>query len=289
MVRRRANLASCAPPGFPPPVRLAAGGRRCRRPGRRYRRCRPRSGARRRRCPRPLRRRPGWLFCCSLPSPGSIPSGGRLRRPRRPRRVAGAWLPAGSPRGAGPGPGAPATKRRFRRGRGPVSARSLAASLGASVIPPVDDLPWGLSGYRLPPGGASCSCRQQRQPSPAGFRPGVAPRRASPPPPAGRSRSCGGRGGRRLTSVAPGRRHGHHGQLLPRFRRPVAGAIAPADLYVRTLGGACGPATLDVAEQTRIANLPGIAAVRFTRHDSLRLAGGRLRWPDRPPGGGRWA
>ncbi|HMX16712.1 MAG TPA: ABC transporter permease [Rhodocyclaceae bacterium] len=51
--------------------------------------------------------------------------------------------------------------------------------------------------------------------------------------------------------------------------------LLPADLYVRTLGGARGPATLDVAEQTRIANLPGIAAVRFTRHDSLRLAGGK--------------
>jgi len=49
--------------------------------------------------------------------------------------------------------------------------------------------------------------------------------------------------------------------------------ILPADLYLRA-GRAQSGAFLDAALQARISRLKGVSAVNYTRHDSLRLAGG---------------
>ncbi|MBL8433623.1 MAG: ABC transporter permease [Zoogloea sp.] len=50
--------------------------------------------------------------------------------------------------------------------------------------------------------------------------------------------------------------------------------LLPADLYLRA-GKASGSGHLDEALQARIAATPGVGAVSFTRHDSLRLAAGQ--------------
>jgi putative ABC transport system permease protein len=50
--------------------------------------------------------------------------------------------------------------------------------------------------------------------------------------------------------------------------------VLPADLYLRA-GTPQAGATLDAALQARIAAVPGVGSVRFTRHDSLRLAAGQ--------------
>jgi len=50
--------------------------------------------------------------------------------------------------------------------------------------------------------------------------------------------------------------------------------VLPADLYLRA-GRANSSGHLDAALQARIAAVPGIARVAFTRHDSLRLAAGK--------------
>jgi putative ABC transport system permease protein len=51
--------------------------------------------------------------------------------------------------------------------------------------------------------------------------------------------------------------------------------VLPADLYLRA-GRAHSSGYLDEALQARIAAVPGIASVAFTRHDSLRLAAGKV-------------
>ena len=51
--------------------------------------------------------------------------------------------------------------------------------------------------------------------------------------------------------------------------------VLPADLYLRA-GRAHSSGHLDAALQARIGAVPGIARVNFTRHDSLRLAAGKV-------------
>jgi putative ABC transport system permease protein len=52
------------------------------------------------------------------------------------------------------------------------------------------------------------------------------------------------------------------------------GQILPADLYLRA-GRAQSGGVLDEALQLRLADVPGVARVEFTRHDSLRLVPGQ--------------
>jgi len=65
--------------------------------------------------------------------------------------------------------------------------------------------------------------------------------------------------------------------MVASFRGSVdewLGQVLPADLYLRP-GKVQTSGFLDESLQARIRALPGIAEVRFTRHDSLRLAPGR--------------
>ena len=194
--------------------------------------------------------------------------------------VAGAWLPAREAARVAPAQALRAgDEAALPAGRGSpgLGLALLAASLGASVIPPVDGLP--LGGY------LAIACLLAGSvlllPAAAAALARWVPTRGSLPARLAASRLQAAPGhavvaaAGVLTSVALA---AAMAIMVSSFRDSVDQWLAqllPADLYVRTLGGARGPATLDVAEQTRIANLPGIAAVRFTRHDSLRLAGGK--------------
>ncbi len=64
--------------------------------------------------------------------------------------------------------------------------------------------------------------------------------------------------------------------MVTSFRGSVEqwlGQVLPADLYLRS-GRASGGATLDAALQARLAAVPGVGQVSFSRFDSLRLPGG---------------
>ena len=64
--------------------------------------------------------------------------------------------------------------------------------------------------------------------------------------------------------------------MVTSFRGSVdqwLGQVLPADLYLRSGRGAAG--AMDTGLQDKLAGIPGIASVAFSRFDSLRLAEGR--------------
>ena len=193
--------------------------------------------------------------------------------------IAGAWLPAREAATVSP---AQALKSGDEaallggHGHPVLGAAMLAASLAACRIPPLGGLPLGgylsiaclLAGsVMLLPLIASMIARllPERGPVPARLaaaRLGAAPGHAVV--------AAAGV----LTSVALA---GAMAIMVASFRDSVdqwLTQVLPADLYLRT-GSVHTGSLLDDALQRRIAAIPGIASVSFTRHDSLRLGEGK--------------
>lgn len=193
--------------------------------------------------------------------------------------IAGAWLPA---REAATVPPAQALKAGNEavlpggRGHPGLGLILLLASLAACRIPPVDGLPAGgylavaclLAGsILLLPVAASCMAwlLPKRGPVPARLaaaRLGAAPGHAVV--------AAAGV----LTSVALA---AAMAIMVASFRDSVdqwLDQILPADLYLRA-GRAQTSGYLDEALQAKIAAVPGVGRVSFTRYDSLRLAAGQ--------------
>jgi putative ABC transport system permease protein len=193
--------------------------------------------------------------------------------------VAGAWLPAREAATVSP---ARALKSGDEaallggRGHPAVGAALLVLSLAVCWIPPLDGLPVG--GY----GAVACLLAGAVMLLPA-VASGIAwllPRR--------------GPVSARLAAARLGAAPGHAvvaaagvltsvalaaamAIMVASFRDSVdqwLNQILPADLYLRA-GKASASGYLDEDLQRRIAATPGVGQVAFTRHDSLRLAGGQ--------------
>ena len=193
--------------------------------------------------------------------------------------IAGAWLPAREAATVSPAQALKAgDEAALLGGHGhPVLGVAMwAASLAACRIPPLGTLPLGgylsiaclLAGsVMLLPLIASVIARllPERGPVPARLaaaRLGAAPGHAVV--------AAAGV----LTSVALA---GAMAIMVASFRDSVdqwLTQVLPADLYLRT-GSVQTGSLLDETLQARIAAIPGIASVSFTRHDSLRLGTGK--------------
>ena len=193
--------------------------------------------------------------------------------------VAGAWLPAREAATVSPARALKAGDEAALlggRGHPRLGVAVLAASLPACWIPPVNGLPVGgylavaclLAGsVMLLPAVASALAwlLPLRGPVPARLaaaRLGAAPGHAVV--------AAAGV----LTSVALA---AAMAIMVASFRDSVdewLGQILPADLYLRA-GRAQTGGYLDEALQARLAAVPGVGSVRFTRHESLRLAAGQ--------------
>jgi len=192
--------------------------------------------------------------------------------------IAGAWLPAREAATVSPAQALKAgDEAALLGGRGHpwLGLALLVASLAACAIPPLDGLPLGgylavaclLAGsVMLLPLVAAAIARllPQRGPVPARLaaaRLGAAPGHAVV--------AAAGV----LTSVALAVAMAI---MVASFRDSVdewLTQILPADFYLRA-GQAKSSAYLDEAMQARIAAVPGVDRVSFTRHDNLRLAAG---------------
>lgn len=192
--------------------------------------------------------------------------------------VAGAWLPAREAATVSPARALKAGDEAALlggKGHPGLGVGLLAMSLAACAIPPVDSLPVGgylavaclLAGsVMLLPllATAIASSLPQSGPVPARLaaaRLGAAPGHAVV--------AAAGV----LTSVALA---AAMAIMVASFRDSVdqwLNQLLPADLYLRTGRGQSG-AYLDEALQARISAIDGVARISFSRHDSLRLAGG---------------
>ena len=196
--------------------------------------------------------------------------------------AAGAWLPAYEAATVAPahalkaGDSSVLAGQLAGRGRPGRGVALLLASLAACAIPPLNGLPVGgylavallLAGsVLLLPAAASrlAVLLPPRGPVPARLaaaRLGAAPGHAV-------IAAAGV-----LTSVALA---AAMAIMVASFRDSVdewLQQILPADLYLRA-GTLMTSGNLDPALQARIAAVPGVGSVRFTRHDSLRLAAGQ--------------
>ncbi|MBI2307597.1 MAG: FtsX-like permease family protein [Rhodocyclales bacterium] len=197
--------------------------------------------------------------------------------------IAGAWLPAREAATVAPAQALKAGDEAAipgGRGHPRLGLAALLASLGAAALPPVTGLPLGgylavaclLAGsiLLLPALAAGCArLLPRRGPAPARLaaaRLGAAPGHAVV--------AAAGV----LTSVALA---AAMAIMVASFRDSVDAwlhQLLPADLYLRA-GRAAGSGHLDAALQARIAAVPGVARVGFTRHETLRLAAGRAPLP----------
>lgn len=193
--------------------------------------------------------------------------------------IAGAWLPA---REAARVPPAQALKAGNeaalpgRRGYPWLGSIMLLASLAASQIPPVHGLPVGgylaiacllLGSIMLLPSAASGLALLLPRHGPAPAR--LAAARLSAAPGHTVVAAAGV-----LTSVALA---AAMVIMVASFRDSLdqwLHQVLPADLYLRA-GRAQTTAHLDEALQAKIAAVPGVERVNFTRYDSLRLAAGQ--------------
>ncbi len=194
--------------------------------------------------------------------------------------IAGAWLPAREAAKVSPAQALKAGNEAVLlggRGHPGLGLMLLLASLAACRIPPVDGLPAGgylavaclLAGsIMLLPVVASCMAwlLPKRGPVPARLaaaRLGAAPGHAVV--------AAAGV----LASVALA---AAMAIMVASFRDSVGqwlNQMLPADLYLRA-GRAQTSGHLDEAMQAKIAAVPGVGRVSFTRYDSLRLAAGQL-------------
>jgi putative ABC transport system permease protein len=193
--------------------------------------------------------------------------------------VAGAWLPARNAATVSPAQALKAGNEVALlggHGHPGLGAALLVASLAACWIPPVNGLPVGgylaiacllTGGVMLLPAAASgvAWLLPERGPVPARLaaaRLGAAPGHAVV--------AAAGV----LTSVSLA---AAMAIMVASFRGSVdqwLGQILPADLYLRA-GAAQTSGYLDADMQARIAAVPGVGRVSFTRHESLRLAPGQ--------------
>ena len=189
--------------------------------------------------------------------------------------VAGAWLPAREAATVAPARALKAgDEAALADGLGhPLAAVGLLlASVAACRIPPVDGLPVGgylavacllAGGVMLLPALAAGIARLLPTNGPVPARLAVARLGAAPGHAVVAAAGV-------LVSVAMA-------IMVASFRDSVDDWLAqllPADLYLRA-DKASGSGHLDEALQARIAATPGVGAVSFTRHDSLRLAAGQ--------------
>ncbi len=193
--------------------------------------------------------------------------------------VAGAWLPAREAATVSPAQALKAGDEAALlggHGHPRPGVALLLASLAACRIPPLDGLP--LGGYlavscllggsvMLLPALAAGVARLLPQRGPVPAR--LAAARLSAAPGHAVAAAAGV-----LTSVALA---AAMAIMVASFRDSVdqwLNQILPADLYLRASSGPSG-GYLDAALQARIAAVPGVGRVSFTRHDSLRLAAGQ--------------
>ncbi|MFC5301080.1 ABC transporter permease [Azospira restricta] len=196
--------------------------------------------------------------------------------------VAGAWLPAREAAAVAPAQALKAGDEALADGGGHprLGAALLAASLAAAALPPAADLPLGgylavaclLAGaVLLLPALAGGVARLLPPRGPAPVRLAAARLRAAP------GHALVAAAGV-LASVALA---AAMAIMVASFRDSVDAwlhQLLPADLYLRA-GRAAGSGHLDEALQARIAAVPGVARVGFTRHETLRLAPGRPPLP----------
>nr|WP_207168657.1 FtsX-like permease family protein [Thiocystis violacea] len=193
--------------------------------------------------------------------------------------AAGAWLPAREAAAVAPARALKAgddSALPSGRGHPLLGLAVLAASIPACLIPPLDGLPIGgylgiacllAGGVMLLPALASVLARALplRGPVPARLtaaRLGAAPGHAVV--------AAAGV----LASVALA---AAMAIMVGSFRDSVdvwLGQLLPADLYLRA-GRAQSGGVLDEGLQARLAAVPGVARVQFTRRESLRLASGQ--------------
>ena len=193
--------------------------------------------------------------------------------------VAGAWLPAREAAAVSPAQALKAgDEAALLSGRGhpALGAALLLASLAACRIPPVDGLP--LGGYLA----VACLLAGSVLLLPL-LASGVAwllPAHGPVPARLAAARLAAAPGhavvaaAGVLTSVAL---VAAMAIMVASFRDSVdewLSQIMPADIYLRA-GTAQTSGYLDEALQARIAAVPGVARVDFTRHDTLRLAAGQ--------------
>ena len=193
--------------------------------------------------------------------------------------VAGAWLPAREAAAVAPAQALKAGDEAVLAGGGGRSWLGFAvlgASLPAALLPPIDNLPLGgylaavcllAGGVLLLPRIAALVARVLPDGGPVPAR--LAAARLSAAPGHAVVAAAGV-----LASVALAVAMAI---MVASFRASVdewLGAVLPADLYVRA-GHMHMGSVLDEPLQARIGAVPGVARVRFTRHDSLRLAPGR--------------
>src|SRR6185369_11106016 len=193
--------------------------------------------------------------------------------------VAGAWLPAREAATVAPAQALKAgdepslTGGRARPG---LALAVLLASLAACWLPPVAGLP--LGGYLAIAGLLAGSVL---------LLPAAATAIARLRPP---TRSVPGRLAAARLAAAPGHAVVAAAGVLTSVALAAAMAIMvasfrdsvdewlnqilPADLYLRA-GRSHTSGHLDAAQQARIAAVPGVGRVAFTRHDNLRLAAGQ--------------
>ncbi|HQU79086.1 MAG TPA: FtsX-like permease family protein [Azonexus sp.] len=193
--------------------------------------------------------------------------------------IAGAWLPAREAATIAPAQALKAgDEGALPGGRGHpwLGLGLLAASLAACAIPPLDELPVGgylavaflLAGsVMLLPALAAAIARLLPDRGPVSARLAAARLGAAPGHAVVAAAGV-------LTSVALA---AAMAIMVASFRDSVdqwLHQLLPADLYLRA-GQARTSGYLDEALQTRIAAVNGVDRSSFTRHDNLRLAGGK--------------
>mgnify|MGYP001805963835 CR=1 FL=1 len=193
--------------------------------------------------------------------------------------VAGAWLPAREAAGVAPAQALKAgddSALSHRRGYPALGLILMAASVPLCVLPPIQGLPIGgyLAIFGLLTGSvlwlpmlASGLARVVPLRGPVPVRLAAARLRAAPG-------NCAVAATGVLVSVAL---VAAMAIMVSSLRDSVdvwLGQILPADLYLRA-GRAQSGGVLSEALQVQLTNVPGVARIQFTRHDSLRLAPGQ--------------
>ncbi len=192
--------------------------------------------------------------------------------------VAGAWLPAREAATVAPARALKAgDEPSMLEGQGQPwwGLAALLASVPACAIPPRQELPLGgylacalllAGGVLLLPLVASALARVMPVDGPVSSRLAVARLDGAPGNAVVAAAGV-------MTSVALA---AAMAIMVTSFRGSVdqwLGQVLPADLYLRSGRGAAG--AMDTGLQDKLAGIPGIASVAFSRFDSLRLAEGR--------------